>query len=65
MAFCMFTHMREVGVDVSNEQPLRLRFHFDTHAKPRSNAMRLDIMDRLQKHSLAIVYRNQWLNWSP
>ena len=24
----MFTHMREIGVDVSTEQPLRLCFHF-------------------------------------
>ena len=24
-----------------------------------------EILDRLQKHSLAIVYRNQWLNWFP
>ena len=26
---------------------------------------RLNIQGRLQKHSLAIVYRNQWLNWFP
>ena len=24
-----------------------------------------DMSGRLQKHSLAIVYRNQWLNWLP
>ena len=24
-----------------------------------------NILRRLQKHSLAIVYRNQWLNWFP
>ena len=30
-----------------------------------ANDAQLNTMGRLQKHSLAIVYRNQWLNWFP
>ena len=29
------------------------------------NLRNLKCMGRLQKHNLAIVYRNQWLNWFP
>ena len=43
----MFKHVQRVGVDVSNEQPLRLRFHFDTHAKPVNiQSMRVAICRR-------------------
>ena len=43
--FCMFTHMREVGIDIRQSNPaLGLRINFDTLVKPRSiQSVRLDI----------------------
>ena len=35
------------------------------HSKNIQYSCFLNIQGRLQEHSLAIVYRNQWLNWFP
>ena len=40
---------------------LRWPWSIGDHCNPQN----IDNMGRLQKHSLAIVYRNQWLNWFP
>ena len=62
------TSKTQVWQDLCQAMELELWECVSTDAKFICQTLEEDMIEtlgRLQKHSLAIVYRNQWLNWFP